>query len=183
VTLLAEIILNRTPEEAYTSVEGLLAQSKFRIVTEEAPHKISAIQGSLWGTTAKNAQKNATFTFQEDASGTRAACKSVLTSGYITLTAAGVVFSVALMVICAWMALDLQAYSSTGTAGFWGWLAQTQGSFNPDTAVLFSRLFWFLATFLAATLLVEAVIVVRIKAKINAFAEEILKTLAQQKGA
>jgi hypothetical protein len=181
VTRLAETVLNRTPEEAYTSVKGLLAQSKLKIMTEEAPHKISAIQGSLWGTTAKNAQKTVTFTLLEDASGTRVACKSVLTSGYIALTAAGIVFSLALMIICVWIALDLQAYASTGTAGFWGWLAQTQGSLNPDIAVLFSRLCWFLTAFLAVTLLVEAVIVVRIKAKISASAEEIFKTLALQK--
>ena len=178
---MAETILNLPPEEAYISVKGLLAQSKLKIMAEEAPHKISAIQGSLWGTTPKNAQKTVTFTLQEDASGTRVACKSVLTSGYITLTAAGIVFSVALMVVCVWIALDLQAYASMGTAGFWGWLAQMQGSFNPDMAVLFSRLCWFLTAFLAATLLVEAVIVVRVKARIDAFAEEIFKTLALQK--
>ena len=89
MTRLAETILNRTPEEAYTSVKGLLAQSKSRIVSEEAPHKILAKQGSVWGTTAKNAQKNVTFTFQEDASGTKVSSKSVLTSGYIILTAVG----------------------------------------------------------------------------------------------
>gem|GEM_PF-6273437 len=38
-----------------------------------------------------------------------------------------------------------------------------------------------LMAFLAATLLVEAVIVVRVKARIDAFAEEIFKTLALQR--
>lgn len=181
MTRLAETVLNRPPKEAFTSVKGLLAQNKLRIVAEEAPRKISVVQGSLWGTSPRNAQKTVTFTLQEDASGTKIACKSVLTSGYITLTAAGIVFSAALMVICVWIALDLQAYASTGAAGFWGWLAQPQGSFEPDIAVLFSRLCWFLTAFLAATLLVEAVIVVRVKTRIDAFAKEIFKTLALQK--
>jgi hypothetical protein len=180
VTRLAETTVNRTPQETYTSVKGLLAQSKSRIIDEEAPHKISAVQGSLWGTTAKNAQKTVTFSLQEDASGTRVACKSVLTSGYMALTAVGIVFSVALMIICVWMALDLQAYASSGAAGFWGWLAQAQGSFSPDIAVLFSRLCWFLTAFLVATLLVEGAIVLRVKTRIDAFAEEIFKTLALQ---
>jgi hypothetical protein len=181
VKRLAETTVNRTPQEAYTRVRGLLAQSKSRIVDEEAPHKISAVQGSLWGTTAKNAQKTVTFSLQEDASGTRVVCKSALTSGYIALTAAGIVFSVALMVICVWMALDLQAYASSGAAGSWGWLVQAQGSFSPDIALLFSKLCWFLTAFLVATLLVEVVIVVRVKAKIDVFAEEIFKTLTPQR--
>ena len=109
------------------------------------------------------------------------ACDTLLMGVYIMLTAVGIVFSLFLVVICTWIALDLQAYVSTGVAGFWGWLAQNQGSINPDIATLFTRLCWLLTAFLAATLIIEAIIIVRVKAKINVFAEEILKTLALQK--
>jgi len=178
---LYEKTLSRTSEEEYTQLKGQLVQSKCKIVSEEAPSKISIVQGSLWGTTPKTAQKTTTFTLQEDASGTRVASNSALTFGYVALTVAGIVFSVVLMVICIWMALNFMAYASMGSAGFWGWLVQTEGSFNPDKAALFTRLCWFLTAFLAATLIVEAIIVVRVKAKIDSFAEEIFKTLAQPK--
>ena len=178
---LAEKTLVRPPEEVYSKLKEQFTQSKCRIIAEEAPHNISVVQGSLWGTSPRAAQKTITFTLQEDVSGTRVRCKSSLTSSYIMLTAVGIIFSLVLMVICVWIALDLQAYVSGGVASFWSWLAQRQGSLNLDVASLFTRLCWFLTAFLAATLIIEAIIIVRVKAKIDDFGEEIFKTLALQK--
>ena len=177
---MAETKLNRAIEEAYTVLKELLSQRKYRITNEEKPHKISAIQGSLWGTTPKTAQKTINFTLQKDDSGTRITGKSSLTSGYIGLTVTGVVFSVALIIVCIWIILDLQTFASTGASGFWGWLARTQGFFNPDKAALFTGLLLFLTAFLTATLIVETAIVVSVKTRINATAEEVFKTLVPQ---
>jgi hypothetical protein len=61
-----------------------------------------------------------------------------------------------------------------------GWLAWTSGPFShfePDNAAVLIRVTWILAAFLAATLAAEAVIVAKVRAKINAFAEETLKAL------
>jgi len=178
---LFEKTLNLTSEEAYTQLKMQIVQRKWKIISEEAPKKISVVQGSIWGTMPKTAQKEMTFTLQEDSSETKVESNSVLTPKYIALTLAGIVFSIALIVICVWMALNFQAYISTGAAGFWGWLVQAGGILNPDKAALFARLSWFLTAFLAATLVVEAIVVVRVKAKIDSLAEEIVKTLVQLK--
>jgi hypothetical protein len=174
---LAETVVDAGVKEAYAKLKTHLTQNKSRIITEEPPKYVSAIQGSLWGTSPKTAQKKMTYTLRQDASGTHITSTSSLTSGYINLTLVGCALSIALILLCAWIAVDLQAYASIGTQGTWSWLAQTHGHVDPDKAAMFIKLSWILAVFLAATLVAEGIIVARVRAKIGAFAEETLKTL------
>jgi hypothetical protein len=174
---LAEVIVSVGIDEAYAKLKAQLTQSKCRIVAEKAPESVSVVQGSLWGTSPKTAQKKTNYTLRQDASGTHVTSASALTAGYINLAVVGCVLSVALALVCAWIAFDLQAYVSIGVQGFWSWLAQAHGRLNADAASLFIGLAWILVAFLAATLVAEAVIVVRVRAKKDLFAEETLKTL------
>ncbi len=85
--------------------------------------------------------------------------------------------SIALTILCVWIALDLQAFVSNDVSGFWSWLAQTGGQVDPYKATQFIGLAWVLAAFLAVTLVIEGIVLARIRAKINLFAEETLKSL------
>lgn len=164
-------------KEAYAKLKIQLTQNKSRIVAEEPPKYVSAIQGSLWGISPKTAQKKMTYTLQQDTSGTHITSTSSLTSGYINLTLVGCALSIVLMLLCAWIAMDLQAYASIGVQGFWSWLAQIHGHVDPDEAAMFIKLGWIFTVFLAASLVAEGIIVAHVRAKIGAFAEETLKTL------
>jgi hypothetical protein len=174
---LVEVIVSFGIDEAYAKLKAQLTQSKCRIIAEKAPESVIVVQGSLWGTSPKTAQKKINYALWQDASGTHVASSSALTAGYINLTVVGCVLSVALALVLAWMTFDVQAYVSKGVQGFWSWLAQTHGRLNDDTAALFIKMMWIFVAFLAATLVTEAVIVVRVRAKKELFAEEILKTL------
>ncbi len=172
-----QTVVNAGTEEAYTQLKAQLTKKKCKIAFEQAPNSISAVQGSLWGTSPKAAQKKITFTLQQDVSGTTVTGNSKLTSGYIKLTLIGCALSIALMLVCVWIALDLQSYVSVGTAGVWNWLGQVNGHLDTEKATIFIRLDWILSAFLAATLTAEAVIVARVHAKIEIFVEEIIKNL------
>jgi hypothetical protein len=174
---LAEISVNVELNEVYSKLKASLIKNKCKIIAEEPPTIVLAIQGSLWGTSAKTAQKKTQYQLRQDFQRTCIVSTSNLTSGYINLTLFGVALSIGLLLICVWIALDLQTYSSTGVQGFWGWLVQISGRINLDLATLFIRLGWILAAFLAATLVAESIVVARVRSRINVFAAEILKTL------
>lgn len=181
MTCLVETTIHQTIEESYAKLKDQITKTNCRIISEEKPHKISVTQGSVWGTTPRSAQKTITFALQEDAAATRINGKSTLTENYISLTVVGIVFSIVLLIVCVWLALDLQAFSSTGSGGFWSWLVQTQGSFDSNKSTLFITLAWFLTAFLAATLAAEAFVVARVKSRIDSFAREIFKTISPPK--
>jgi hypothetical protein len=174
---LAEVIVSVGIDEAYAKLKAQLTQNKCRIIAEKAPENVSVVQGSLWGTSPKTAQKKTNYTLWKDASGTHVASASTLTAGYINLTVVGCMLSVALALVCVWMAYDVQAYVSNGVQGFWSWLAQTHGRLNDDMAALFIKIMWIFVAFLTVTLVAETIIIFRVRAKKELFAEETLKTL------
>jgi hypothetical protein len=174
---LAEIFVNAELNEVYSKLKASLIKNDYKIITEEPPKIILGIQGSLWGTSAKKAQKKTQYKLHQDTQGTCIVSNSSLTSGYVNLTLSGVALSIGLLLLCVWIALDLQTYSSIGVQGFWGWLVQIHGRIDLDMAALFIRLGWILASFLGVTLIAESIVVARVHSRINVFAEEILKTL------
>ncbi len=176
---MAETTTNQNIQATYINLKTKLAQRNTKITTETPPNTVSATQGSIWGTSPKTAQKKITFTLQQEETGTHIKATSALTSGYIKLTVAGCIFSVALAIVCFWIGWDLTNYASTGK-GYWIWLAQTSGPFNrfePDTAALLIRVTWILTAFLVGTLVAEAVVIAKVRSGINAFAKETLKEL------
>jgi len=82
------------------------------------------------------------------------------------------------MVICGWIALDMHN-AAFGSAGFWSWLAQTNGYFDAHKADIFTKVPLFLAGFLAVTLAIEAFVLRKVQSGIESWAEEILKKLEQ----
>ena len=174
---MAETTLNKDNQETYTNLTTKLTQHKFQIIAEDPPNTVSAIQGSIWGTTAKTAQKKITYTLQQTPEGTNIASTASLTSAYINFTLVGCVFSVALLILCGWIALDLQAYAANGVVGVWGWLSQTGDQFDADKAAVLIRLSWILVAFLVGSLAVEAYIIWKVHSGIGVFAQGVVKAL------
>jgi hypothetical protein len=180
VNALAETTQNQKIQDAYDSLKEKLTQQKCRLTAENPPNTVSVIQGSIWGTNPKTAQKNITFTLQQNQTETGIKAVSKLTPNYIKLTLAGVIFSIALAIVCFWIGWDLTGYASNGV-GYWGWLANTGGPFShfdPEIAAVFIRVTWILSAFLVGTLVVEGVVVFKVKTKIYLYAAEVLKSLA-----
>ena len=173
---MAKTTLNKNIQETYTNLKTKLAQRKCQIIAEDPPNTVSAIQGSIWGTSPKTAQKKITYTLRQDQAGTNITSTTNLTSAYINLTLVGCVLSVALLALCVWITVDMQGYASNG-AGFWGWLAQTGGQFDAEKAAAFIRLSGILATFLVGSLVVEAYIIWKVRSGIGVFAQDIVKVL------
>jgi hypothetical protein len=173
---LAETTLNKDNQETYTNLKTKLTQHKCQIIAEDPPNTVSAIQGSIWGTSPKTAKKKITYTLQQTPEGTNITSTTSLTSAYINFTLVGCVFSVALIALCGWIALDLQGYAANG-AGFWSWLSQTGSQFDADKASVFIRLSGILAAFLVGSLAVEAYIVWKVHRGIEVFAQDMAKAL------
>ncbi len=171
--------MNAKIGEVYRKTKAILFQNKCKLISEEEPRSISVIQGSLWGMSPETAQKKIKFMFTQDVSGTCVKAHSVLTSGYINLTLAGGILSVALMAVCMWIGLDLQSYVLTGTEGVWGWLSQTQGFIDLNKATIFIRFMWILTAFLASTLALEAFIIWKVQTKVDVFAEKKILYITQ----
>jgi hypothetical protein len=168
---LSETIVDAEVSETFRKIKEILVQSKCRLISQEEPRNIVAVQGSLWGVSPETAQKKIEFTFRQNASRTRVIAHSALTSGYINFTLAGCVLSVLLLTVCIWIGLDMQGIILTGNEGAWSWLAQTQGFIDLNKANVFVRLMWILTAFLVSTLALEALIIWKVKANVSVFAE------------
>lgn len=174
-----EAYLNTEITRAFNKLKLLLTQNECKIISEKPPTAIKVIHGSVWGMSPKTAKKEITFELQKDITKTHVVSISHLTRDYLNLTITGYVFSAVLMLICLWIGFDLQSYASNG-AGFWGWLAWTNGPyghFDPSIAAVLIKLSLGLAAFLVGTIAVETIIVVKVQAEIHIFAEEIIRAL------
>jgi hypothetical protein len=173
---LAQISENDQSNQLFHDLKALLAKNKCRIISEDVPKQIIAIQGSLWGTSAKTAQKKVIFTLTQDHGRTEITSNSRLTSSYINFALVGCIFSVVLLFVLGWIALDLQSYATNGLS-FWSWLSQTNGQYDPDKAAFLIQMSWILAAFLAFSLAVEAFIILKARSGIEVFAKEVVRTL------
>jgi hypothetical protein len=174
---LAQTTTNVSIEETYAKLKTQLAQRKCKITTEQPPSNLTVVQGSIWGTSAKTAQKKTTYTLQQTQAGTHVTAKSSLTRKYVNFTLAGVLLSLVVLFVCAWIAIDLQTYLNTGNPGTWSWPAQRGGEIDFDKALLFARLGWIFATFLALTLLAEGFVLFRLYRNLSESARETLNSL------
>jgi hypothetical protein len=160
--------------QTYIQLKQLLSKNKCQIINENPPTAITVVQGSIWGTTPKTAKKTITFTVSQGANGANINSIAQLTSSYIQFTLVGIVFSLVLLALCTWIAVNLQTAAQTSV---WSWLVQINGQLNTDNAKAFANLTGFLAAFLAGTLGLEAYILWKVRAGIAAFAENLAKTL------
>ena len=164
--------------QTYAKLEALLLERKCKITARKLPSNLTAIHGSIWGTTSKTAQKELVYTLNQTAEGTKIKSTAKLTSSYINLTILGCVISGVLLIICGWIALDLQGSSSAPNGvTLWSWLVNTNGQLDPYKTEVFIRLSWILAAFLAVSLAVEVYIIEKVRSGIERFAQEIVKLL------
>jgi len=174
VHLLFTRTFNLPPEDAYSKVNAILAQQRAKVVSEEAPKRICVKHGSIWGATPKSAKKTMELTFTSSPLGTEVTCQSRLSADWVNLTVAGCIFAAALAGVCFWMASDLSALLTGGKAGFWSWLATFNGTVDNSIANILLNLTKGLAVFLFAVIVVEAMVVMYVNRRIDAFAKQVL---------
>ena len=149
-----------------------------RVVSEQEHRQICFKQGSLWGVLPKTAKKTVNVTFKLIDGGTRVKCKSALASDWKNITLIGCALAFVLVSVCVWIATDLNATLASHLPGFWGWLVAVEGNVNVVAAQAFVNLTWGLAAFLSAIILVEAVIVVYVRSRTDAFMVDALSMLS-----
>ena len=164
-------------EKAYADLKAVLLEKNCMITAEEASVRISVRQGSLWGVSPVTAKKNVNYRLEAVNSGTRITCSSSLAADWKNLTIIGCVLSVVVVVLCLWMAVDLDTLVATQQQGYWSWIATVDGYVEVQTAETFAGLTRMLAVFLAFILAAEVTIVVYVQFRMNTFAEETLNAL------
>jgi hypothetical protein len=174
---LVERTISLNVEKAFAELKAVLVDKNCKVTAEEAPSHISVRQGSLWGISPVSAKKNLDFRLDAVEGGTRITFSSGLASDWKNLTIIGCVLSVVVVVLCLWIAVDLDALVATQQQGYWSWIATVDGYIDAQTAELFAGFTRLLAVFLAIILAAEVAIVVYVQSKINMFAEEALNTL------
>jgi hypothetical protein len=174
---LLEQMVNLTVQEAYEKIRFALADEKGRFVLEKSPKQIVVKQGSLWGISPKTAKKTIEIDLEPSDNGTKVKCISKLSSDWKNITLIGCVLAAILIGVCIWMIIDLTAFMSTNVPSVWSWLVTEGGNVNALAGKAFINLAWELAVFLTIVIVLEAVIVVYVRSKIDLFASKILETL------
>jgi hypothetical protein len=151
--ILPQKVLATQIDQAFTHLKALVTEQKNRIVSEQPPTHLTTLEGSVWGTSPKTAQKKTTYILTQHTTGTHIQSHTALSPAYLSLTLAGYVACGVLMVVCIWMGLNL------------------------DGAGAFVGLGWALAVFLAIALVAETIILLWIHAHLQASTEEILNAL------
>ena len=109
--------------------------------------------------------------------GTRVNFSSKLASDWKNITLIGCVLAFVLVGLCVWMATDLSAFMVTREPSFWSWLVTVGRSVDLAAAHSFVYLTWGLTVFLSVIILLEGVIVVYARYRIDLFTQEVLNQL------
>lgn len=165
-------------DEAYAHLKAFLLKRDCRIADEEPLTFISIKQGSLWGISPRTAKKVVSYRLSPVDSGTRITASSSLASDWKNLTVIGSTLAVLFMVLCWWIAADLEAFMITQEPSYWSWIVMVDSYIDFQTGQMFAGLTRMLAVFLAIILALEAVVAVYTHFRINVFAEETLKALS-----
>ena len=173
-----EKTVNLKIEDTYAKLKEVLLAKGSKVVAEETPTSIDAVQGSLWGMTPKTAKKQVQYRLFAQDSGTRITASSSLASDWKNLTIVGSALAVILAAVCGWMALDLKTFISTQQPSSWSWVATVNGYANLEVAQMLANLGIVLAAFLAVIIAVEVAVALYAHSKIEAFAEETLGLLS-----
>jgi hypothetical protein len=164
--------VNLEIEETYSKLKLALTSKDCRVIFEKTPNQICLRQGSLWGISSKTAKKNLDVNLETVNEGTMISCVSTLASDWKNITIIGCGFATILIGLCIWMATDLSSLIFTHAPGFWGWLVMVGSYVDYRAAQAFVRLTWGLAGFLSLIIVLEALIVVNARSKIDVFAED-----------
>jgi hypothetical protein len=164
-------------EETLPKLKAALNANGCKLISETLPNQILLKQGSLWGISPKTAKKIITVNLEQVVEGTRVRVSSKLASDWKNITLIGCAFAIFLAGLCIWMATDLTTIMITHQNSFWSWLVTVEGIVDLIAARAFVSLMWGLAAFLSVIIILEALIVVYVRSKIDAFTGEILNQL------
>jgi len=164
--------VNLNIEETYSKLRSILTARDCKIIFEKTPNQICFKQGSLWGISPKTAKKNLNVNLETVKEETTISCVSTLASDWKNITLIGCGLAIILIGLCVWMATDLSSLIVTHIPGFWGWLVMVGSYIDYRAAQAFVRLTWGLAGFLSLIIVLEALIVVNARSKIDVFAED-----------
>ncbi len=165
-------------QEAYAKLRKLLVDNGCKVLSEAEPVKLQVKQGSLWGISAKKAKKTINFNLEQSTESTKIQATSTLSSDWKNITFIGCGLAFVLAAICVWMALDLDAFMLSGKPSFWSWIITAGETVRFQAGEAFVNLAWGLAVFLVAVIVVEVVVLVHARSRINQSAEFILKQLS-----
>jgi len=171
-------MVSLTVQETYEKIRTTLSNEKCRFLLEESPKQIVVKQGSLWGISPKTAKKTLKISLEATNNQTKISCLSKLASDWKNVTLIGCVLAAILVGLCVWMAADLTTFMSTNVPSFWSWLVTEGGYVNVLAERAFINLAWELAVFLTIVIVLEAVIVVYVRSKIDLFAAKVLESLS-----
>jgi hypothetical protein len=163
--------------KAYENLKAALLQKGCKVIAEEPPTFISVRQGSLWGISPRTAKKVVNCRFSSGDSGTRIVVSSSLSSDWKNLTVIGSALSLIVASLCWWIAADLAGFAESQQPSYWSWIIANGGYTNLGLAQAFVGLTRGLAIFLAVVVLLEVIIYVYVKSRIDEFAEEALRPL------
>jgi hypothetical protein len=174
---LFEFDVNLEGEKAFDSLKELLIQKGYRVVAEEPPKSISVKQGSIWGMLPKTAKKTIECRLSPADSKTHITVSSSLSSDWKNLTAIGSILSVIVAAFCLWISFDLEGFVATQQPTWWSWIANSGDFVNVQATLWIASMVGWLGVFLTVVVLLEGIIYIYAKSRIDVFAEETLKTM------
>ena len=164
-----------TVEDSFSKVKDAFMVKGCKVVSEQSPTQIDFKQGSLWGIAPQTAKKIITVTLKQDNEATEVKISTRLSSDWKNVTLFGCIFAVVLIGLCVWIAVDLTGFRATLEPSFWSWIIAGHSATDLAAAKAFVNLTWGLAAFLSFVILLEAVIVVYVRYRIDSFAIEALE--------
>jgi hypothetical protein len=174
---LSERTVDLQIEQAFAELKTILLARGCNIITEKPPKLISVKHGSLWGISPRTAKKTVSYHLSSVDSETRITYSSKLASDWTSLTVIGSGLAVLVASLCLWVALDLKTFTVTQEPSYWSWIVTVDGFGGFLEAQILANLMISFTVFLAIILAVEITIFIYVFYRINAFAEEILRTL------
>jgi hypothetical protein len=165
-------------DKTFAAAKAAFANKDSKITSENPPQQILIKQGSLWGTTPKTSKKMVEVNLVSVDSGTKITCSSRLSADWKNITLVGCVLAAVLVGLCLWMSFDLSAFLLSRKPSFWSWLITSNGIIDFQAGQAFEALTRILAAFLSVIILLEIVITVYARAKIDRVAEEILNSIS-----
>ncbi len=167
-------------DNAYSEIKDILIQKNGKIVSEEHPHNISVVHGTLHGVAPKSAKKVVRYDFSPLESKTRIVCRSSISPDWANLTLWGNIAAGIVAAVFWWIATEMEGFVADGLSGYWTWLAGAFGYPDAQYCLFMINVTRALSIFLVATIVFELFDVFIVYRMIDSFAAETLKELAQQ---
>lgn len=171
---MTETIVKLSIDESIVNLKRLLNEKDAHLIKEESD-SVTVRHGSIWGVSPVSAKKIVRFelsTHGEDE--TKIASQSKLSRDYVRFTLFGIILTVAVMLVCLWISFDLSAVVLEHSNFLGGVVSSSVRAFR-----LLSDVILLFALFLAATLVLESVVIININRKIETFARRILMNIGK----